>query len=199
VTRIVLVRHGQTDWNVSGRIQGSSDIPLNDVGRRQARDAANALADRRWGRLYTSPLSRAAETADIFAARLGLPRPEPVPGLAERAYGLAEGLTSDEVQERFPDGVVPGKESREALTARALSAVRVLAEHSSSDPVLVVTHGGVIRALVRSVSNVESRRGRRLIRNGSAHTFDYHGGALSLVEIAGAAEDPGLVVERVVE
>lgn len=199
MTRIVLVRHGQTDWNFTRRIQGSSDIPLNDVGRRQARDAADALAARHWRRVYTSPLSRAAETAAILAERLGLPDPEPVPGLAERAYGSAEGLTSDEVHERFPDGVVPGKESPEALTARALGAIGTLADRAGDDPVIVVTHGGVIGALVRSVSDDEMPGERHLIRNGSAHTFDYHGGALSLVEFAGAAEDLDLVAERVVE
>ncbi|WP_150309140.1 histidine phosphatase family protein [Planctomonas psychrotolerans] len=201
MTRIVLVRHGQTDWNFARRIQGSSDIALNDVGRRQARTAADALADRTWSRVYTSPLSRAAETAAILAECLGLPEPVAVPDLAERAYGAAEGLTGDEAHERYPDGIVPGKESTDALTERALRAISRLAEHAGDEPVLAVTHGGVIGALVRSVEGdlLPEGSGRHRIGNGSAHAFDFSGGALTLVELAGTAEDLDLVAERTVD
>jgi uncharacterized phosphatase len=189
VTRIALVRHGQTDWNRSRRIQGATDIPLNDVGRRQARDAAEALAGGDWDAVYSSPLSRAAETGSIIASRLGLPEPLAVEGLAERRYGLAEGLTGIEVRERFAGAPVPGRESTESVLARALAALDDLAERHPDGGLVVVSHGGVIGALVRWLSDEQLPAPGMLILNGSAHMFEHRDGSLALVEFAGAAED----------
>jgi probable phosphoglycerate mutase len=193
VTRIALVRHGQTDWNRTRRIQGASDIPLNDVGRRQARDAADALADGGWTAVYTSPLSRAAETASIIAAGLGLPEPTPVPGLAERGYGLAEGLTGDEVRERFRGAPVPGRESVRSVLARALEELDGLAERHPDDGIVVVAHGGVIGALIRWLTDERLPAPGHLILNGSAHMFEHRDGSLALVDFAAADEDLDMI------
>lgn len=90
-TTLALVRHGQTDWNAQRRLQGSTDIPLNDVGRGQARDAVAVLQDYQWDAVVSSPLSRAAETANLIAAGLGLSVDRRVPELAERSFDSAEG------------------------------------------------------------------------------------------------------------
>ncbi|MET0318796.1 MAG: histidine phosphatase family protein, partial [Rhodococcus fascians] len=82
MTFLALVRHGETDWNLHGRLQGSSDIPLNDTGRAQAREAVYELSDHSWDLLVSSPLSRAAETADIIGSHLGISRTATYPDLA---------------------------------------------------------------------------------------------------------------------
>jgi uncharacterized phosphatase len=186
VTHLVLVRHGQTDWNLESRIQGSSDIPLNETGRRQARDAGRILAAESWDAIVSSPLSRALETAEIIAAEVGIATVTTEPALRERAYGAAEGLTGSEVEERFPAGVrVPGRESREQVVTRVRPALIRIAEEWPGKSVLLVSHGGVIGSLVRDVTNhVWPERGS-LIPNGSAHRFRYQDGGIGLVEFNG--------------
>ena len=125
MTLITLVRHGQTDWNLEGRIQGSTDIPLNDTGRAQARDAARRLAGTPFDHVYASPLSRARKTAEIIASELGLPAPLITVGMREHEFGDAEGMLWDQYVERFRARRedVPGAETVEALTARALASL----------------------------------------------------------------------------
>jgi uncharacterized phosphatase len=193
VTRIALVRHGQTDWNRTRRIQGATDIPLNRVGRRQARDAGDRLADGGWDAVYSSPLSRAAETAEIIAGSLGLPAPVAVAGLAERGYGLAEGLTGSEVRERFRGAPVPGREPTDSVLARALEGLDDLAERHPDGGIVVVSHGGVIGALVRWLTEERLPAPGNLILNGSAHLFEHRDGSLALLDFAAADEDLDMV------
>lgn len=155
-TRILLARHGETDWNLVGRWQGHADPPLNDAGRRQAEALANELVGDGVAAVYSSDLRRASETARLVAGRLGLPVVEDA-GLREIDVGSWSGLTRDEVQERYPEGFarwLAGEighdgETREQLTARVVGAVERIAGRHSGETVLVVTHGGAIRALHR--------------------------------------------------
>ena len=101
-TTIVLVRHGETDWNRDRRFQGRADQPLNETGRAQARELAESLRDEPVSVLYTSPLRRASETAEILAERLGL-EARPLDALLEIDVGTWEGLTIDDVRVRFPE------------------------------------------------------------------------------------------------
>ncbi|OFI36975.1 histidine phosphatase [Arthrobacter sp. SW1] len=146
LTTFALVRHGQTDWNAERRLQGATDIPLNDVGRGQARDAVAVLSGQDWDVVVSSPLSRAAETADIIAAGLGLDVARRLPGLMERGYGKAEGLQAGPELDalRIPGGF-EGAESEESTAARGLAALESLAEEFSGKRVLVVAHGTLIR------------------------------------------------------
>jgi uncharacterized phosphatase len=124
MTELYLVRHGETDWNRQRRIQGLTDIPLNDTGRAQARATGELLARRSWDAVYASPLARARETAAIIAGELGLPGPTLLDALVERNYGDAEGLDWMQVDSRFPHGAaVPGRESREQVGARVVPAL----------------------------------------------------------------------------
>ncbi|KUM32510.1 histidine phosphatase [Arthrobacter sp. EPSL27] len=146
LTTFALIRHGQTDWNAERRLQGSTDIPLNDVGRGQARDAADALAGTQWDAIVSSPLGRAAETADLIAAGLGRAVARRVPELTERSFGPAEGLQDGPELDalRIPGGF-RGAESEEAAADRGLAALEALAEEFRGGRVLVVTHGSLLR------------------------------------------------------
>ena len=184
MTVFALVRHGETDWNRERRIQGSTDIPLNDTGREQARATGALLASRRWTALVASPLSRASETARLIGAEVGLGEPELEPRIAERDYGQAEGLTGPEIDAMFPDGAdVPGREPREAVAERAVAALHDLAARHPGEAVIVVAHGGVIRSVLETVA---PGRHREPITNGSVHSFRHADGALELV----AFDDP---------
>ncbi|WP_209560889.1 histidine phosphatase family protein [Frigoribacterium sp. PvP032] len=198
MTLLYLVRHGETDWNRARRIQGATDIPLNDLGRSQAAEAGDLLARRSFDRVVASPLSRAAETGSIIAARLGLPAPQLVPAVAERRYGDAEGLTGTEVEQRFPTGTpVPGREGRRELLARVLPALVDIARSTGDGAgdgtgegrVVVATHGAVIRAVVTHVAGDDVLHLGTPIRNGSIHSFELRDGGLVLREFDDPIED----------
>lgn len=199
MTLITLVRHGQTDWNFDRRIQGSTDIPLNDTGRGQAREAALALRDEVRGDtiVVSSDLSRARETAEIIARELGVDGPRLYPALRERAYGDAEGMMIDDVPVRFGSvdrNAIPGAEQSTDLRARGVRTLRRVAADARavSAPyathVIAVSHGALIAELIRHASgNTLPLPGERLA-NASRHTFVVDGGGLGLVSYVAEAE-----------
>ena len=146
MTELLLVRHGETDWNAEGKLQGHTDRPLNDYGRRQAKALANRLADERIDALYASDLSRARETAEILGEQLGLAVVVD-PDLREKNWGNWEGLTSDERLHIEYEG-----ETSEAHRERTLSAVQRIVERHPEGRIVVVTHGGSLRRLQAAVS-----------------------------------------------
>jgi probable phosphoglycerate mutase len=162
VSRVIyLARHGETAWNREGRWQGHTDIALNDAGRAQARSLGELLRGRDITRIHTSDLLRARETAETAAGVLGVSDIVVDRALRERSFGIFEGLTRRECEERHPDHwanyradstrVPPGAESQQTLADRMHEAVgRAVASRHERDasPVLVVSHGGSIRALV---------------------------------------------------
>ncbi len=148
--RFLYLRHGETDWNAEGRAQGLSDIPLNDLGREQARQAARRLSAVRVGMIVASPLARARETATIVADELGLPVATD-DALREVSFGALEGAPMARWYEDWIDGLStpPGGESFAALSARGAAA---LARHLASDeapggPLLFVAHGALFRGI----------------------------------------------------
>ena len=154
-----VLRHGQTDWNVQARLQGSTDIPLNDTGRAQARVAADILDGLGITRIVASPLSRALETAQIVGAKLGL-TPQTDVRLIERNFGLFEGLTLDEVRrERIemrahmnPVADLDGKhypDNAEPLGAVIDRVYDCVSECRQGDACLFVCHGIPFRAISR--------------------------------------------------
>lgn len=191
MARLALIRHGQTDWNLHGRIQGSSDIPLNDTGREQAREAGRRLAELGgdWAGLYSSPLLRARETAEIIGAVLGIDYRGALPPFAERRYGPAEGMVSSEVRERYPDlDLVPGIETRAQVIERTHAAALALAADAPEGAqLIVVSHGGVIGSLVRHVTDWRLPRHGEYIVNGGIYEFDARAGRLQLT---GYPNDP---------
>lgn len=154
---IFLARHGETDWNVAGRWQGHTDIPLNATGCAQAVALADRLQGEGIGAVVTSDLFRARHTAEIVAGTLGVPVALVDPDLREQRFGWFEGLTPGECEARYPTDWAryvadpragpPGGESRAALLERVVRAVQGAAARLSC-PAVVVTHGGAIRALL---------------------------------------------------
>lgn len=194
MTRLELVRHGQTDWNLAGRVQGSTDIPLNDTGRRQAHEAGRRLAGTPWDLIVSSPLIRALETARIIAGEIGGDDPLVVDALRERSFGDAEGLTGPELDAKRQRGeAVHGREKRSAVVARARPALEQLALEHPDAAILVVSHGGVIGSLVRHATAYEWPIEGQLIENASSHHFAVRDGALGLIEFAGTPWKPGAV------
>jgi broad specificity phosphatase PhoE len=191
MTELYLVRHGETDWNAARRIQGRTDIPLNDVGREQAREAAELLARRRWDGVYTSPLGRAHETASIIAERLGLDGVTAVDALVERDYGEAEGMGFDEIEALYPEGVrAPGQETREQVAARVVPALLELAERHPGERLVIVSHGGAIRSVLQT-AEPDARHPR--ITNASVHSFRVEDGALRLIAFDDPIEEESLL------
>jgi broad specificity phosphatase PhoE len=148
VTTLLLVRHGETDWNAEGRLQGHTDRPLNEYGRRQAKQLAERLAHEPVDAIYASDLSRAKETAEIVGERLGLPVVIDA-DLREKNWGNWEGLTGDERVHVVFEG-----ESTEEHRDRVLRAVRRIVERHPGQRIVVVTHGGSLRRIQASVHGV---------------------------------------------
>jgi broad specificity phosphatase PhoE len=155
VTELILVRHGETDWNRDGRYQGHADPPLNEAGRGQAHELARRLANVEYDAVYTSDLRRAAETAEIIVAGRDVPLTED-PGLREIDVGSWSGLTRAEIEARFPGSAGHDGESDEAHLARVRRTVVRIADAHPGERVLIVSHGGSLRALRRHALKADS-------------------------------------------
>lgn len=160
MARLLLVRHGQSTWNASGRWQGQEDPPLSDLGRLQAQHAAAAIGA--IDAVFSSTLERARHTAEILADALGIGPVVELPGLRERHAGEWQGLTRDEIEAGWPGYLAdhlrpPGWEDDDALHERAVEAVRAVAAAVDDGEALVVTHGGVINNLERKLASAFER------------------------------------------
>jgi probable phosphoglycerate mutase len=166
-TRILAIRHGETDWNVDTRLQGHLDIPLNDVGLRQAEHLARALAQREVvDAIYASDLSRAHTTAQAIAQAMGRTVSTHA-GLRERHFGVFQGRTFAEVEaelpdhawhwrKRTPDWTPPeGGESLRALRERIVNTVDELAARHTGEQIVLVAHGGVLDILYRAATRLD--------------------------------------------
>lgn len=163
-TTVYLIRHGETDWNMEGRWQGHADVPLNEIGRRQATVVARRLQTEhiRFNAIYSSDLARAYQTAwEIGAAvRVAV---QLLPPLREIDLGVWSGLTMPEIKERFPTEIallergqdIPrgGGETMAALSKRVVESVSAIAAHHTGETLALVTHGGCIRALLAHAHN----------------------------------------------
>ncbi|MGO3833989.1 MAG: histidine phosphatase family protein [Microbacteriaceae bacterium] len=167
---IALVRHGQTNWNVDRRIQGRTEVPLNDNGRAQARAAARTLASAEVAgalaatagalsvvpEVVSSPLGRAIETAEIIAEALALAAPSVKTGLIERDFGAAEGLGVAEAEARWPGLRVPDAEPLDTLSNRSAEVFQALLE--TSPGAIVVAHGAMLRWGLAHLCGIEMPR-----------------------------------------
>src|SRR3954449_5504484 len=145
---LLLVRHGETDWNAEGRLQGHTDRPLNEHGRRQAKELADRLAGEEVDAIYASDLARARESGEIVGERLGLPVVIDA-DLREKNWGNWEGLTGDERVHVEFEG-----ESTIAHRDRVMRAVDRIVERHPEQRVVVVTHGGSLRRIQAAGSGV---------------------------------------------
>ena len=184
MTRFILVRHGQTEWNRVERFRGRADIALNTVGLAQA-EATGARVSRTWlpVAVYTSPLSRAVQTAEAIAKHFHLPVQQHA-GLVDIDYGAWQGLTPEEVRQRWPEEFdawynrphlahIPGGETLSDLRARAMPMLDELAAHHAGETVVLVGHTVINRILLlgplgRGIARVEVHL-QRLSRFGDVH------------------------------
>lgn len=181
--RLVIMRHGETDWNASVRMQGHRDIPLNEAGMAQAAAAAPSLAALGLNVIVSSDLQRARVTADIVAAPMGLPvRTDP--RLRETSLGEWEGLSRDEVQARWPGQweqwrhrgarlAPPGGESRLQVSVRASAVVEEL-DSAGHESALLVAHGGLIVALTGRLLGLADEEWGSLIGVTNCHWVVLH-------------------------
>lgn len=163
--RLILIRHGESEGNASGVIQGRLDFGLSETGVRQACATAAFLAEVGPDRLVTSPLRRATQTAEILAGQLGR-APLPMPELMEYDIGQASGLTAGELRRRFPEvfaavaaghrPTFPGEEGRDNFAARLRKALDQLAEAGGTT--IAVAHGGVISSLCHLAVGIDVNR-----------------------------------------
>jgi broad specificity phosphatase PhoE len=169
-TTILLARHGESDWNRAGRWQGFADRPLTERGREQAAELADRLADFALDAVFASDLDRARTTAEAVAARQGLDVVT-VRGLREVDVGSWQGLTRAEAEARYPDdfrrwqaGSVGWRdgETYVEMSARVLAALREIARSHDGGRVLVVAHGGPIRAIHAEALGLDVETYRRL-------------------------------------
>jgi probable phosphoglycerate mutase len=191
-TRILLVRHGETDWNATGRIQGQRDTPLNATGHEQARRAAQRLAREPVRALYSSDLARAFQTATIIGQTLGL-TVVTSPRWRERQYGVWEGLTPAEIRAgypelfakwraRSPEFVPPQGETRSQLLIRALTELHTIARRHAGEMVVVVTHGGLCYVLINHIlESIDGDRREFTFGNASIHTLEVSGDRWSVI------------------
>jgi len=164
---LCLLRHGQTDYSRENRFCGSIDPPLNEVGRRMADAFSVAHAGERWDALYSSPRTRAQETASALASRTGVTIALD-DGLREIAYGEWEGLRHEEARGRWPEAYdywaadtasrgTPGGETAFQVAARAVPVVERIRERHPEGRVLVVSHKATIRIIVCALLGLDVR------------------------------------------
>jgi broad specificity phosphatase PhoE len=158
VLRLYLARHGETDWNREGRLQGSADIALNGTGRRQAEVLAERLRDVHLDAVYSSELRRSRDTAAIVR---GTPPPSALAGLNERRLGAFEGHPSNAEYDRrrqAPDDTLDGGESLSQFFARIQTTLATLLLRHRSGAILVVGHGGTNQMIVRALFGLSAEK-----------------------------------------
>lgn len=163
--KLCIARHGETDWNKLGVLQGWLDVPLNELGRRQALEMAATFMGTGFAAVWSSPLARSRETADIIASVLHLPPPSSHEGLKERHFGAIQGIPKSELAEqdpalmeqilrRNPAAEFVGGESMDEFADRVIAACLEIGAQHPGKQVLVITHGWVLDVLSRHISGV---------------------------------------------
>ena len=155
MTRIALIRHGSTAWNKAGRMQGSTDIPLDEDGIAQARKLGLRLSNEQWDIICSSHLSRARQTAEIIAEELGIQDVRQDERLREVSGGQTEGTSEQDRIEKWGAGwrqLELGIETEAAVINRGLSFIEELLEEHAGKHILLVSHGSFIRHLLRKLT-----------------------------------------------
>lgn len=170
-----LLRHGQTDWNIDLRLQGTTDIAMNEVGINQIQTAALHL-DQGWDVVLSSPLGRARQSAEIVAKQLGIEAVEIEPLLLERAFGIGEGLTYAEWGEKFARlDDIPGAETKASVEQRARELLDLVSQRYTGVRVLAVSHGALIRFVLGAVTDGTVPPAGERLQNASLHILHHRG------------------------
>lgn len=190
--KIYLIRHGQTDWNAEGKIQGSTDIALNEAGRRQAACLAKGMERRPVAQIFSSPLKRALETAQAIG-RCQKVTVETVEELKEVNFGVWEGLTMKEIENRYPKenrqwlenptSITPAKgETKDELKKRSAQAVRQILAHGKGD-IAVVVHGAIMAYLTEYLMRNDPDHKAIIVENASITTLEYDSASQQVILI----------------
>ena len=195
MTRIVLVRHGETEWNRVERFRGRADVLLNETGIAQAEATGRRIAaEYRPVAVYSSPLSRAVKTAEAIAGHFTLPV-QVHAGLIDIDYGQWQGLTPDEARARWPEAVnawynaphtarIPGGETLDDLRARGLKTVSELSALHKGQTIVLVSHTVINRIILLGVLGLGNDRFWRLTQDTCAiNVFDAEGGVFTIVRL----------------
>jgi len=178
---ICIIRHGETDWNVIGKLQGREDIPLNCNGKLQAEHCGLSFKNGNWRAIFTSPLLRARQTADIIADILNITEVYEDADLIERDYGKASGLTAEERAAMFPDGVYEGMEDWNTLKDRVYCAILRSTDKFSNEDIILVSHGSAINSILAELSNHAIGTGKTRLKNACMSMLEYKNQLLSIV------------------
>jgi broad specificity phosphatase PhoE len=193
-TRLILVRHGETDWNIAHRYQGHSDTELNETGRTQAQLLAQKLKDEPINAIYCSDLSRAYQTAIVIADERNIPV-YPTSQLRECSFGIWEGKTFKEVLAQFPEeieriqqdpltAVRTGGESREQMFTRVSQEIQWIVKQNPNRTVLVVAHEGSIAAAMGYITGEGmAARSKYRLDNASYHIVEERDGQWHIIQL----------------
>ena len=176
--KIILVRHGETQWNALGRLQGREDIALNETGRQQAMAAGKAISRYPFSGpgpvIVSSPLQRAVETARLLAGELPFAAEvQTDEALLERDYGAGAGLTREERARLYPEDDFPGLEDRGAAERRIVEGVTRLARRAGGRDLILVSHGEISHIFLAYLRGEATRTGRSALRNASISTVKW--------------------------
>lgn len=199
MTRLLLVRHGETIWNHTSRYQGHTDIELSETGREQARSLAKRLKTEKVKAVYSSDLKRAFETASILASLHNLPV-KTTKELREINFGDWEGLTYQEIMEEYrelasewyqhPGKIrIPGGETFTDVKERAYNTILELARQNDPGTIIVVAHGGTIRAIICGLLDIDLNHAFQIRQDNTAlNIIEYnHGGYIVLSLLNGVS------------
>ncbi|UNL85751.1 histidine phosphatase family protein [Priestia koreensis] len=185
---LYLVRHGETDWNKQKLLQGHTNIPLNEQGKRQAKQLAEKFKDIRLDRIYASDLERAVETARTVGAKKGITDVQMFERLRERCFGEMEGIEVVKLDELLPncwtnwgEDSVHGIEPLEEMQSRMAEQLRDIMEEAKEEHVLVVSHGAAINSFIHFVTKGESGTGILRLKNTAVTSFTYKEGEWEMV------------------
>jgi uncharacterized phosphatase len=171
-TTICILRHGETDWNAQGKLQGREDVELNNAGRAQAQDISEYFKTEPWDVVVSSPLKRAYETAQIIATNIGIAKVHVFQEIIERDYGSASGLLPEERKAKFPDGS-PDQEDFEHLRVRAMDGITKIATEFAGKKIIVVAHGGLTNSILYTLSSGAFGSFKTRLKNGCINKIIY--------------------------
>ena len=183
MTQLILIRHGETDWNVEGRWQGQADVPLNENGLKQAEQIAQLLSNRKIQAIYTSDSTRTRRTAEVLGRVIGL-RVYIDIRLREIHQGEWQGLLITEIKERYSEEfrsrranpltiAPPGGETTKQVQERALSFIKDISDHYPNEAVAIVSHGFTIAVIVAHLKRIPFEKVWNLVpKNGDLIELD---------------------------
>lgn len=179
--KICLIRHGETAWNSLGKLQGREDIPLNEAGADQIRQALVFFRKEKWEEIISSPLSRAMMSAEIIGRDIGLNAIHEEEGFMERDLGTISGMTWEDVKRRYPDGNYEGTEPVDILQNRSINALDKWINKFAGKNIIIVSHGATINSMLAKLSGNKIEMGKAIPKNAEITLLEKQGDAMDII------------------